>query len=52
MKSYRLTVDEEISYSVLVYIGAGPAEVMYVLFTFSHLPDAFIQSDLQIRKSN
>ncbi len=24
----------------------------YIYFTFSHLADAFIQSDLQIRKSN
>ncbi len=24
----------------------------YIFFTFSHLADAFIQSDLQIRKSN
>ncbi len=27
-------------------------KMLYFYFTFSHLADAFIQSDLQIRKSN
>ncbi len=37
--------------SIVLWIKAS-AKKLYFYFTFSHLADAFIQSDLEIRKSN
>ncbi len=34
------------------YSANESVKILLLYFTFSHLADAFIQSDLQIRKSN
>ncbi len=41
-----------LKYSMSTERRLDRTEQFFIYFTFSHLADAFIQSDLQIRKSN
>ncbi len=52
LKYYLDTLSTSSNVKALKSITLSASYFTYFTFTFSHLADAFIQSDLQIRKSN